>query len=271
MEKLECFCTVLPYLNKVIRDDVAVWVTDKEKVLAYVPGESVKMNMKAGQPLEPAHLAYQTIREGKGLRRDLPAEVWGLPLKASSTPIFDDGQIIGAFCVGANMSATLELLDIIENIAEATEQASATIEQIAASASHLAQTGQQAVGIAQETSQKAQETDQILNFIRNIASQTNLLGLNAAIEAARSGESGRGFAVVADEIRKLSGQSGEAVKEIAKVLKSTEQAIDEICKSIESSGAVSEEQAAATEEVAASIQMIAETAQRLQEFAKQFE
>ncbi|KEZ69942.1 methyl-accepting chemotaxis protein [Pseudomonas syringae] len=96
------------------------------------------------------------------------------------------------------------------------EEASSSLQQIATSLSSTAK-------VIDTLGQRSQEIGSIVGVITSIADQTNLLALNAAIEAARAGEQGRGFAVVADEVRSLASRTREATDEISGMIASIQQ------------------------------------------------
>lgn len=270
-EILAAFKLVLPYLNHIVREDMAVGLTDLTEYLGYYRAKKFELDLPEGKPIRGIATIEEAVNTGKDTYADVPAEVYGRPIKTIFTPIYGvNKEIIGTLSSGIDTQDNLELITNVESLATSTKHASESVEQVAKSATELAEACQQTVRAAQVLVEKNQHTTEILGFIRNIAAQTNLLGLNAAIEAARAGEHGRGFAVVAEEVRKLADQSNEAVKTIQDTLQDMSQAINEINKSIEVTGAISQEQAATTQEIASDLEYVSSGARKLEDYVDRY-
>jgi methyl-accepting chemotaxis protein len=147
--------------------------------------------------------------------------------------------------LSSNMSQSVQ--HVSENIKTVTQNAekaailsrngSDQVNETIQSMQKIQQTVQDSVIKVQEMGERSKQISVILETIEDIASQTNLLALNAAIEAARAGEHGKGFAVVADEVRKLAERSGTATKEISTLIKVIQRSVNDSISSMEKTSA----------------------------------
>jgi hypothetical protein len=142
------------------------------------------------------------------------------------------------------------LLEQAQRMNNAIAQIAATIDQFNAAQEHLAAATQDMARLLTKSSEDVNTTDNVIAAIQAIAIQTNMLGLNAAIEAAHAGPHGRGFSIVAEAVRKLSDQSSQSAEEMKATHHDLQASMAQVLAFSERSAVITREQSDATGTIA---------------------
>lgn len=265
------FDQIIPLLNMLVDEKLMIGINNTQRCLKFYNGNAGTVQSEEQSLLKQGSAAYDSIQSGKIVNKTIPKEVFGFPYRAIGYPIKDEnGIVVGAIGFGISLEKRHQMEELstalstsLGKIASSFSSVSDNLQQVVTSNVEI---GKDVVASREST----EKTDAVIGFIQNIANQTNLLGLNAAIEAARSGEHGRGFGVVAEEIRKLSKSSKESAELIRNTLQQINQSIANIEGKIKGNHASFETQTTVFEEIGTSLKALNESAQLLEELAKKF-
>lgn len=240
---LDCFLKILPYMKYFFDDDISIAVTDTEKFLSSFEDGTLRINVKPGTAIPDGGASMLVLKTGKPSVKDVPAHVYGVPFRSYAIPLKNENnKIIGTVL----LARSIELSNLVKELTVNTKNNTAALlehtYQVMERMQKLFDLNTSITNKAGEIKEKSNNTRQILITMQDIVKQSNLLGLNASIEAARSGAAGRGFAVVAKRMEELSTSTGVSINKVKKIIDDSIVPVDDISVEVTNSNHVFEEQ-----------------------------
>ncbi|WNS42353.1 methyl-accepting chemotaxis protein [Paenibacillus sp. MMS20-IR301] len=267
IRSLEDIVQLAPILKAAFPYDISIAVCDLEKFIAYFPGEFIDLGIQAGQVIQPEEPLYHALQNDESAVSNVPKEYYGYEFVGTVLPVHsEDGAVSGAICIQVRRQT--ELREIAGQISTSLNQANERIAHVADGSNLLAGFSQKLLLQSQAAAESVQRSDEVLSVLRKVADQTNLLGINAAIEAAHAGDKGRGFDVVAKEIRKFSRETELSALRIRDTLEQIQLAMKQIGQSIDQIASVGQEQAASTQEISSFVEEIRAMSEQLNRYAQ---
>lgn len=269
MKQLEALIVSAEFICKLVPLDCCVMICDETgTIVKFVPAATFDMKVHVGTGVAKGGSLGECMSSGKEANKVLDKSLYGVPIKAVSIPVYEEGRLVGGIAIGISLENQHVLMDAVATIAATSEQITATSEELASTATTLASELDKAKQGTQNVVSEIGKTNDILKFVSEVAENSNLLGLNAAIEAARAGESGRGFAVVAQEIRKMAENSSKSVNDIRAILQTIQAHSSGITKTVSEAATVAKHQAESTEQITSAIQQLAASAGNVEKIAQ---
>ncbi|WP_108669983.1 methyl-accepting chemotaxis protein [Peribacillus acanthi] len=265
---LESILAAAPIFQTAIPTDVSIAIGDTDKIIAYFPGEKINLRLKAGMNIQPDTPADTVLKNGEAIRTVVPSSLHGVEFTANLLPLKDEfGQVIGVMSLGIMHQNEEELLKISNEMIDSLDVVNENVGNVSDGAVSLSSHTRDLLEVSEEASQQVQRTKEVITFIKQVADKTNLLGLNAAIEAARANEYGRGFSVVANEIRKLSQHTRSSTETIQDTLENIRISMENINQMVQKISNVGEIQKENIIQIHESVEEIQRMSKRLNEFA----
>jgi len=269
LEVMEAYQKVASYMGQITFNEISTGITDTEKFIAYYKGTYLDLGIKVGDPVRPGSPAEVAMREKRRVVKNIPSEVIGIPYIITACPVISpDGKVVGAIATGTTTEKETLIKETSGALASAIEQINAAANDLVRETEKFSALNDDLLGFSARTQEEVANTNEVIEYIKDIADETKVLGINASIEAARAGNYGLGFGVVAKEIQKLSANSLKSVKQIEKTLGTIQSTIELFVSKVGEFNSVAHAQMAMTEETFATIEELKKMSSNLTESVK---
>lgn len=268
-EKLAQLVKFAPIIKSLFAVDVTVTISDREKVVGQFASKDLNIGDMSNYRLTANDLMYKVMRDNRTQLMEIPKETYGVSMRTITSPITDDqGKVIGSIAVSNSLNNQENLVQASEQFAASSEEISASTSELSSSAGELMNYMNDLIAAQVDMNDQVYKTEKILELINSVAKSTRILGLNAGIEAARSGEHGRGFSIVAKEITKLADKSAESVNEIHQLLNVLKEKVEHVAQTVNQTVDVSKNQSTSITEISEAIQHLSVVAEDIEELAR---
>lgn len=256
--------------SSLLPEDCAVLLASRTHNLKMKPSSTFDLNIRVGTELDKDGISMKTIRSQKESALKFPAEVYGFPVISRIKPIFNPstGNVVGVVAQGISQEKESSVLAMAGELSEFSENLEALSHHLASSSVELSASSDDINKHIECVNEKIKGMDEVLEYIVGIANTTNLLGLNASIEAARAGDHGRGFGVVAEEIRKLATDSKASTTKINDNLNEIRGEIRNMIVLLRNFTEVSSEHARQTENISEVVKNLSDLSNKLDRIAE---
>lgn len=268
---LETMIKFAPTIKNCFFNDVTITISSLTEVIYQLDAESDKnfTSNSVGHQLQGQDPMLDVIRKRKPVQISIPKELYGFAMRLAIAPIFNDDQkIVGTISISRNNSDQSNLLTVAKAFSASSTQLNNSANELTTLSNTLAHYMDEVNNAQGNLTEQMVDSTKILDMINSVAKNTRILGFNAGIEAARSGEHGKGFAVVAKEITKLADQTAGSVHDIQSVLSSMRTKVDEITQTIQNTIELADAQVNATSDIANALEQLGSVANTIDELAK---
>lgn len=263
MEKVfESLINTSPIISELFGGKAVITIWDKKQCIYSLDSKYSKSSIKVGHEIdyeltENTGINDVVYTQKKTLTRVFNKADHGLDAKVTMVPIINESnEVVGFISLSTNTENFINIKNSTEDLRVSLQETNSTLSEISNNALQLSEKLNTIIENTEQTEKLITESSEAVSLIEIIAKQSNLLGLNAAIESSRAGEYGKGFSVVAGEMRKLASDSGQSSKKISTALAEMSSGMKLTMNTINELGQIATNQAASLEEVSAVVEQI---------------